>query len=57
MINLNEMYGFYYEFNATLSVTAVIVSQLIKPFLFTSLWSGSVSVDLIFMVNARIKGN
>jgi hypothetical protein len=31
MVSFNEMHGFYYEFQATLSATVVIASQLIKP--------------------------
>jgi hypothetical protein len=44
------MHGFYSKFQAIYSATVVIASQLIKPSPFSSLWGGSVSVDLFCMI-------
>jgi hypothetical protein len=47
MVGFNEMHRFYYEFQATCLLVFVILAQLIKPFLFNSMWGVSFAVDFL----------
>jgi hypothetical protein len=50
MVNFSETHSFYMKSKLQYLLLFVVASQLIKPFPFTLLRGGSLSVDLIFMI-------
>jgi hypothetical protein len=50
MISFNEVHGSIMNSKLLCLLIFVIVSHLIKPTSFTSLWDGSLFVDFIFQI-------